>query len=260
MKKILLFSSVLMLSMMNSSAQTATNFTANDCAGNSHTLFSELDGGKVIVVSFVMPCGSCIGPSQTAYNCVQGFASSNPGRVLFYIADDAGTTACSTINSWATTNSMPNSTRFSNTGFVESSYGSGGMPKIIVLGGTAHTVFYNANGSSAGNASGINSAITSALNATTGITESKGELNSLNVFPNPANTSSIISYSLESASDVSINIFNLFGEKVQTAFSGKLSAGEHTSNVDCSQLRNGLYFLKVSSGKLEKTLTLSVSH
>src|SRR5688572_10173566 len=27
--------------------QTATNFTANDCAGNPHNLFNELDAGKV---------------------------------------------------------------------------------------------------------------------------------------------------------------------------------------------------------------------
>ena len=36
-------------------SQTATDFTCNDCAGSSHNLFSELDGGKVVVLVWVMP-------------------------------------------------------------------------------------------------------------------------------------------------------------------------------------------------------------
>ena len=55
MKKLLLASSLLLLSGFIAFGQTAVNFTGNDCAGTSHTLFTELDAGKVIVVTFVMP-------------------------------------------------------------------------------------------------------------------------------------------------------------------------------------------------------------
>jgi hypothetical protein len=130
---------------MTNAQTTATDFTENDCNGVSHHLFSELDAGKIIVVAFVMPCGTCAPPSLAAYNAVQSYATSNPGRILFYLADDTGATTCSTLSSWGNTNAMPLATVFSTTSFVQSQYGTPGMPKIMVLGGTDHEVLYNAN-------------------------------------------------------------------------------------------------------------------
>src|SRR5258705_1758845 len=84
----------------------AVNFTCNDCSSTAHNLFTELDAGKVVVLDFIMPCSACIAPSLTAYNIVQSYASSNPGRVLDYLSDDVGTTSCTSLNSWANTNGM----------------------------------------------------------------------------------------------------------------------------------------------------------
>ncbi|HJY64605.1 MAG TPA: T9SS type A sorting domain-containing protein [Ignavibacteria bacterium] len=257
MKKLLLFCSVLFIGASLSAQTTATNFTCNDCASTSHTLFTELDAGKVIVLVWVMPCATCIGPSQSAYAAAQSFSSSHPGRVLFYLADDVGTTACSTLNSWATTNSMPNSTKFSNPAIKMTDYGTAGMPKVVILGGTNHTVFYNANNTFSSSA--MSTAITNALNAGTGITE-PANIFSINLFPNPANVSTSISYSLESSSDVTIEIFNLVGEKTKSVFSGNQNAGEHAIDVDCTKLSNGIYFVKLSAGKIEKTIMFSVAH
>src|SRR4051812_49233225 len=104
MKKILY--SILLLPVTSLFAQTAPDFTAIDCDGTSHNLYSELNTGKVIVLNWVMPCSMCIGGSAGAYNTVQGYASSNPGVVLHYLLDDNGGTACSTLQSWAVTNSI----------------------------------------------------------------------------------------------------------------------------------------------------------
>src|ERR1043166_358895 len=116
MKKIftLLFSGASLLSM----AQTATNFTANDCASTNHMLFTELDAGKVIVICWVMPCGNCITSASTDETTVQSFASSNPGRVKFYIVDDSGNSSCSTLTSWESTNGITADATFSNSGNV----------------------------------------------------------------------------------------------------------------------------------------------
>jgi hypothetical protein len=84
MKKLILVFLVALFSYV-ANGQTATNFTCNDCTGVSHTLFDELDAGNVIVLCWVMPCGSCIGPTLTTYNVVQSFATSHPGRVKLYI-------------------------------------------------------------------------------------------------------------------------------------------------------------------------------
>ena len=257
MKKTLLTAFMGLALTFGFAQSTATNFTCNDCASVSHTLFTELDAGKVIVLVWAMPCGACIGPSQSAYNTAQSFSSSHPGRVLFYLADDYANTSCSTLNSWASTNSMPNSTKFSNAAIDMADYGSTGMPKVVILGGTSHTVFYNANNTFS--ASAMSTAITNALNAGTGITEPVN-VSSVNVFPNPANGVASISYSLESSSEVEIELFNLVGEKAKSIFSGNQSAGEHTLGVDCSKLSNGIYFVKIGTGKLEKTIMLSVAH
>ena len=84
-------------------ATFATDFTATDCASTSHNLFTELAAGKVVVITWVMPCGACITGASNASNAV--IAVGNP-NVVFYLVDDAGNTNCSSLNSWASTNSI----------------------------------------------------------------------------------------------------------------------------------------------------------
>lgn len=240
--------------------QTATNFTTYDCASVSHTLFTELDAGQVIVMCWVMPCASCIAPASADASAVQGFASSHPGRVKFYILDDTGGSSCNTLTSWQSTNSIISDATFQNAGNVikMTDYGTAGMPKTVVLGGTTHTVFYNVNGTVT--SSGLQTAITNALNATTGITEQGATLSSLNLYPNPADSRTRISYSLGAGSEVKIDIYNVVGEKVVNIFSGYQGQGEHAIAVDTQKLISGIYFMKFAGGNDEKTIKLSVSH
>jgi hypothetical protein len=257
MKKLLLVS-VLCSGVFAASAQsTATNFTVNDCNATSHDLFTELDAGKVIVLCWVMPCGSCSGPAGTTYNMVQNYQSSNPGRVFFYLCDDVGNTSCATLTSWANTNNMPNSTIFSNAAISMSDYGSSGMPKIVVLGGNTHEVFYNANNSV--NSTLLQNAIDSALVAT-GVPVTGSPVTSLSVSPNPAGNSTVISYSLESASDVTIDVYNMLGEKVMTVYSGNATQGEHQQALNTEMLAKGRYIIRMRVGNIEKTAALAVEH
>lgn len=260
MKKIL-FTVFASLSLtIGFSQTTATNFTATDCASASHTLFTELDAGKVIVICWVMPCGSCISSASTAATTVQGYASSYPGRVKFYIVDDQGNSTCSTLSSWENTNSITPDATFGNAGntIKMSSYGTSGMPKTVVLGGTSHTVYYNVNG--AVTSSALQTAINNALNSGTGIPEQENSLAGLNVFPSPAVNSSSVSYSLSASADIKIELYNILGTNAKTVFSGKQNPGDYKMAVDCAELNNGIYFLKVSTGKLERTVAFSVAH
>src|SRR5687768_13644455 len=75
-----------LLSFCSFGQTTATNFIANDCNGNSHNLFSELDSGNVIILVWVMPCGGCISAAQTASEIAESFSLTMPGRVRAYIA------------------------------------------------------------------------------------------------------------------------------------------------------------------------------
>ena len=144
MKKLLLVSTTILLSNLLHS-QTATNFTVSDCSGGSHNLFSELNEGKIIVLCWVMPCGACAGPTKTAFNVVNSYQTSNPGRVLFYLVDDYANNSCNDITGWASGIGVTNQKTFINQAISMDDYGSAGMLKIVVLGGSDHKVLYNAN-------------------------------------------------------------------------------------------------------------------
>ena len=146
MKKYI-FKSLLVLFAVNISFSqtTATNFTTNDCNGVSHHLFDELDNGNVVVIAWVMPCTPCATYSLPAYSAVELFATSHPGQVHFYMADDYANTSCSSLSSWGDNYNMSNSTFFSSTDVNMNDYGVAGMPKVVVLGGLDHHVYFNEN-------------------------------------------------------------------------------------------------------------------
>lgn len=224
---------------------TATNFTCNDCAGNPHDLFTELDSGDVIVISFVMPCATCLPPTLTAYNIVQSYATSHPGRVKMYIADDYANTTCASLDNWATSNNMPNSTRFSNTAVDMLDYGAAGMPKIVVLGGLTHHVYYNTNGS--GNATQLQEAIDSAL-AETGVRNDAMEVNPLSVYPVPASGNVTLNFSSVENGIAVIDIFSVDGKKATSAQQSNVTTGNNVIEVSTAELSAGTYMITVSIG------------
>lgn len=261
MKKSLLTAIAGLITILGIAQTTATDFTANDCSGASHSLFAELNTGKVIVITWVMPCSACVTGAKNAGTAVKSFATSNPGQVKTYIVDDTGNSICSDLTSWESTNSIttPDAT-FANTGNVikMTDYGATGMPKIVVLGGPSHTVYYNV--ANAGSSSAIQTAINNALNALTSVADLSNQISSVTSYPNPSSALTSVSYSLESPGDVKIEIYNLIGKNIKTVFSGNEGIGDHKITFDSSSLDNGIYLVKIITGRTEKTIKLSVSH
>jgi hypothetical protein len=241
---------------------TATDFTSNDCAGNSQTLFTQLDADKVVVLVWVMPCGSCTGPAKTAYNIVQSYATSNPGKVVYWLIDENNN--CTGMNNWATANSVStNSIKFSNSAISQSPYGSSGMPKIVIAAGTTHKVYFNQNGSAAGNSTNLQAAINLAITETTsptGISEKNSPNNKLSLFPNPASNVINIAYSLTKEMPVNLEVFNMLGEKVRTIAIEKQSAGKHDYSINVESLQNGVYYVKLGVENNSSVIKFNVSH
>ncbi len=256
MKKSLLFFTALFASVLVSAQTTAVNFTCNDCAGASHTLFTELDAGKVIVITWVMPCGACIAGASTAAATVQGYASSNPGVVKFYLVDDYANTACHTLDSWASTNSITSNAECSDAVISMSDYGISGMPKTIVLGGTSHTVFYNQSGTPV--VSDLQTAINSAI-AATGIIENNKVNAGLTLFPNPAVNSAKLKYTLSKQASVNIDIVNVTGEKIISVSLGVQAAGKQEYDINLESLSSGIYFAKLYEGETSESVKLTVT-
>ena len=239
-------------------SQTAVNFTCNDCAGNNHDLFTELDAGKVVVISWVMPCGNCIGPTLTASNVVASYSGSNPGQVVLYVVDDYANTNCTAINGWCTSNGISPTATFSNASINMLDYNTTpGMPKIVVLGGgTSHSIFFNEVNAAAGNATAIQAAIDSALFV--GVKETPALIANASLFPNPVSNESVLSFSLAKESEVQISIVNELGQRVSSVYSGTMQPGENTVRVSVAELTTGIYFMEISTGEETRSLKLEV--
>jgi hypothetical protein len=236
--------------------QTATDFTADDCNGISHNLFTDLDAGKVIVICWVMPCGTCTGPALTSYNIVESYAMSHPGKVSMFLCDDYANTPCSSLDTWANAYGLKNAIRFSNPNILMTDYGPSAMPKVVVVGGANHTVFYNAN--NAVNATDFQNAVNSAL-STTAINDPDRNIFSLNLFPNPASHTAEINFTLKQPSDIHIDLFNLEGQLVKMVYTGQQPAGEVKIQMDVAGYPAGMYLVKLSDGNQTTFVNLIVS-
>jgi hypothetical protein len=76
--------------------------------------------------------------------------------------------------------------------------------------------------------------------------------------PNPFNPSTSIDFSLENASVVRLDVFNLLGQNVRTLVDGTLQAGHYRASFDAKDhagrtLPSGLYFYRLDTGTDRQT-------
>ncbi len=71
--------------------------------------------------------------------------------------------------------------------------------------------------------------------------------------PNPFNPTTSISFTLPDADQVTVEIYNVSGQKVDTLANDFMEAGTHSVVWDASGLSNGVYFYTVKSGDFSKT-------
>jgi hypothetical protein len=259
MKKILLINALFCFSVGVIFAQTtATDFTIDDCNGVSHHLFNELDAGNVIVIAFFMPCTPCATLSLPAYSAVQSFATSHPGRVHFYIADDYGDNTCGNLSSY--TSNMPISTLFSSTAVIMSDYGASGMPKVVVLGGSDHHIYYNKNDNKI-DLPGVRTAISEALLAPLAVEQSASNKFEILSYPNPVNNVLNVLYTKNQSTIINFTIVDVLGKVVLSIEDNSSSSvGESIKSINVSALSNGNYFLKIASEIVSESIPFVVSH
>ena len=140
-------------------------------------------------------------------------------------------------------------------------YGSSGMPKVVVLGGTGHTIFYNQNNTGFTQAA-ITTAITNALAApnSIGINETNATNFELILFPNPVTNTTKVNYTLAQAAEVRFAIYNVLGEKVKTISTEKQTAGKHETLISCESLSDGVYFIQLKVADKTELLKFSIVH
>lgn len=80
-------------------------------------------------------------------------------------------------------------------------------------------------------------------------------------FPNPFNPSTTIRYSLSEADHVSLDIYNMKGQKVKSLVNSSQAPGNHSvvwdgTDANSNPVSGGIYFYRLNTGKYSKTMKM----
>jgi hypothetical protein len=80
-------------------------------------------------------------------------------------------------------------------------------------------------------------------------------------YPNPFNNETVIKFSLQKPTQVSLNMYNILGQKVRTLVEGRMEAGPQTITWDGKDnkgkdLSSGIYFYQLQVGDIKQTKRL----
>ncbi len=81
----------------------------------------------------------------------------------------------------------------------------------------------------------------------------------LQVYPNPVSAITTASFYLVNPDNVSLNLYNIFGQQVWNHQPGYLGAGEHQVKIDAGNLTPGVYILQMATGNKIYTRKITVN-
>ncbi len=79
------------------------------------------------------------------------------------------------------------------------------------------------------------------------------------VYPNPFNPQASLSFGVKQEQEVRVELFNMLGQRVKVLFAGRPAAGTtKTIQIDGSDLRSGVYVLRVQGERFVDTQTITL--
>ncbi|MFY0696761.1 MAG: T9SS type A sorting domain-containing protein [Balneola sp.] len=72
-------------------------------------------------------------------------------------------------------------------------------------------------------------------------------------YPNPFNPTTNIKFALPKTADVTLTIYNMLGQKVNTLINEKMTSGFHIVPFDASNLSSGMYIYRIQAGSFTST-------
>ena len=72
-------------------------------------------------------------------------------------------------------------------------------------------------------------------------------------YPNPFNAATTIRYTLSQKSEITLLVYNLLGQQVETLLEGVQNPGEHSLTWDASHLPSGVYFARLATNNATKS-------
>ena len=77
-------------------------------------------------------------------------------------------------------------------------------------------------------------------------------------YPNPFNPSTTFRFSLPRSSEVTLTIYSLLGEEIQTLISEAMPAGEHRVNWNAGDHPSGIYLVRLDAEGFVQTRKMTV--
>jgi len=71
-------------------------------------------------------------------------------------------------------------------------------------------------------------------------------------YPNPFNPTTTIEYALPQTADVTLKVFNVLGQEVNTLTNSVESAGVHSVQFNATNLTSGVYFYRLQAGSFSQ--------
>jgi len=90
----------------------------------------------------------------------------------------------------------------------------------------------------------------------TGVEEQVNVVNNFELaqnYPNPFNPTTIISYTIPEASEVTLKVYDVLGKEVATLVNGFQAANSYKVNFNASSLSTGVYIYKIEAGNFSMT-------
>ena len=77
-------------------------------------------------------------------------------------------------------------------------------------------------------------------------------------YPNPFNPQTTIDFELQKSGFVTLNVYNILGQKITTLISGEMSSGVHKVNFVATYLPSGIYYYSLEAGgeRIVRRMTL----
>ena len=97
-------------------------------------------------------------------------------------------------------------------------------------------------------------------NPSVGIDEMAQPPLGLTLYPNPANGSSTLNYTLAGTERVVIQIYNSYGQIIQSMYQGVMNSGTHKIMLPTENLPSGIYFVRLFTGNTEKSIRIVISN
>lgn len=247
----LLFALILcLISTSDVQAQTkGQDWTKNDCNGNPHNLFAEIDAGYVIVLEYVMipSCQPCIIASHAMEPMISRLKAAKNNMVSYYAIGYTNSYSCAQMTSWAVNQNILATALFDQGSSDVSYYGGMGMPTIVVLG-KGHRITYLKQGFTSSDTTLIREAINDGFNWGAGINNMEAHKSLVSVSPNPVLSDIHLTIDLLSGQDLTVSIYDVLGKEVMNVHLGILESGLHSLRIpiDKVKMENGVYFIRTN--------------